>query len=83
MIINLLLGVIQAIVSVLLSPLIIINFAVDIVSSVSIVSNFIKIIAYLFPWSAITPLIFIIISMFAFRIIISFVKTVWDLIPFL
>lgn len=83
MIFNLLLGVLQVVVNVLLAPLAVLNFVVDIVSSVSIVSEFIKVIAYLLPWSSITPLITIVIAIFGFRAIIALIKTIWDLLPIL
>lgn len=83
MIINLLLGVLQVVVNTLLAPLTVINFVVDIVSSISVVSEFIKVIAYLFPWSAITPLLTIVIAIFGFRATISLIKTIWDLLPIL
>lgn len=83
MICNLILFVIQTILNVLLLPLQALDFAIDIVSSISIVSDFIKVIAYLFPWGNIMPLIFFVIAMFGFRAIVSLIKTIWDLIPVL
>ena len=83
MIINLLLGVLQVVVNTLLAPLTVINFVVDLTSSVSIVNEFIKVIAYLFPWSAITPLITIVIAIFGFRAVVALIKTIWELLPIL
>lgn len=83
MIVNLLLGVLQGVVNVLLAPLTVINFAVDFASSFSVVQGFIKVIAYLFPWGALLPLITFVVSMFIFRAIVAFIKTIWELIPLL
>lgn len=83
MIVNLLLGVLQVVVNILLAPLSVLNFVVDVASSIVIVQNFIKVIAYLFPWQQITPLIFFVIAMFGFRGIVALIKTIWDLIPLL
>ncbi len=83
MIVNLLLLVLQGVVNVLLAPLTVINFVVDFTSSISVVQGFIKVVAYLFPWGALEPLITFVVTMFIFRAIIAFIKTVWDLIPLL
>lgn len=83
MICDLILGVLQVIVNILLAPLTALNFVIDIVSSISIVNGFIKVIAYLFPWSSISPLIGFVFAMFAFRAVVALIKTIWDLIPIL
>ena len=83
MIINLLLGVIQGIVNILLAPLSVLSFVIDVASSIAIVQNFVKVIAYLFPWQQISPLIFFVIAMFIFRAIVALIKTIWDLLPLL
>lgn len=83
MIIDLLLGVLQVVVNILLAPLSALNFVIDVASSVSIVSGFIKVVAYLFPWSMLTPLFVFIFAMFAFRSVVALIKTIWDLIPIL
>lgn len=83
MIINLLLGVLQVVVNILLAPLTALNFAIDVLSSISIVQGFVKVVAYLFPWQQITPLVTFIIAMFIFRSVVSLIKTIWDLLPIL
>lgn len=83
MIINLLLGVLQVVVNVLLAPLSVLNFGIDIISSISIVQGFIKVVAYLFPWNNLLPLISFVIGMFVFRAIVALIKTIWALLPML
>ena len=57
MITNAILLVFQGVLNVLLTPLSVFNIGVDFVSSIPIISSFIKIIAYVLPWSKLTPLI--------------------------
>ena len=83
MIVNLLLGVVQGIVNILLAPLSVLSFVIDIASSIAIVQNFVKVIAYLFPWQQISPLIFFVIAQFVFRAVVALIKTIWDLLPIL
>lgn len=83
MIINLLLGVLQLVVNVLLAPLAVLNFGINVISSISIVQGFIKVIAYLFPWNNLLPLITFVVGMFIFRGVVALIKTIWDLLPIL
>lgn len=83
MIIDLLLGVLQVVVNILLSPLKVLNFAIDVVSSISIVQQFVQVAAYIFPWSHITPLVGFIVAMFIFRSIVALIKTIWQMLPIL
>lgn len=83
MICNLILIIFEGIVNILLLPLGVLNFAFDFVTSFTFVQQFIKVIAYLFPWSQLSPLITFIIGMFVFRAIVSLIKTIWDLLPIL
>lgn len=83
MIIDLFLGIIQVVVNVLLAPLSVLNFVVDIATKIPVVMGFIKVISYLFPWSQILPIITIIVAIFAFRAVVSLIKTIWELLPIL
>lgn len=82
MILDAILNVIASVFSVLLSPLEAISFVMDIGSSVGFVSNFIKVIAYLFPWSNILPIIIISFLIINFRNILGTIVAVLNLIPF-
>ena len=83
MVIDLLLYVLQGIVNVLLAPLSVLNFVIDVGSKISIVQGFVKVVAYLFPWSQLSPLVVFIIAMFIFRSVVSLIKTIWELLPIL
>lgn len=83
MIIDLFIYVLQGIVNILLAPLSVLNFVFDFASKVTIVQGFVKVVAYLFPWNQLTPLVTFIVAMFIFRSIVSLIKTIWDLLPIL
>lgn len=81
MIIDLILTVLFGIVNILLSPLTLINIVVDFIGSMPIVYEFLEVIAYILPWGNLLPLIILIHAIFVFRIIISLIKTIWQIIP--
>lgn len=83
MVIDLLLYVLQGIVNVLLAPLSVLNFVIDVGSKISIVQGFVKVVAYLFPWSQLSPLVVFIVAMLVFRSVVSLIKTIWELLPIL
>lgn len=82
MIVDLFLLVLQGVLNIILSPLTIVNIAIDFISGITVFTSFLQVIAYILPWSNILPLIVLSISLILLRIGISIVKTVWDLIPF-
>lgn len=81
MIINGVLLVAQAIINILLSPLTLINIAIDFVASIPIVTEFLQIVAYLLPWSNILPLIHLVVGIFVFRGVLALIKLIWHFIP--
>ena len=83
MIVDMLLLILQGIVEVLLLPLTAINIGVDFIASIPVIVEFLQIIAYILPWSNLFPLIILTVALFGFRIVISLVKTIWDLLPVL
>lgn len=44
-------------------------------------ASFLHIIYYVLPIGKLSPIIFCFITLMSFRIIISLIKTIWDLIP--
>lgn len=58
------------------------DFNIDI-SFVDVITDFLGFIFYVIPISGLTPIISIIVTIVAFRIIIAIVKTIWDLLPIL
>lgn len=43
--------------------------------------SFIRMAGYLLPWGTVTTICGLIVALSIFRIIISIVKTIWDLLP--
>lgn len=83
MIIDGILFIISNIAGVLLLPLEVINIGVDLLSSITVVTQFLMVIAYVIPWSNLLPIFGIIGVIMGFRITISLIKTIWDLLPIL
>lgn len=81
MIVDLILTVLFGIVNILLAPLTVINIAVDFVGSMPIVYQFVEVVAYILPWENLLPLVILIHAIFIFRIVISLIKNIWQLIP--
>lgn len=81
MIVDGILNVLNFFMNILLSPLEVLNIAVDIGSSIPVVGQFLSIIAYIFPWKNMVPLLFITFAAIGFRISISLIKTLWSVIP--
>ena len=44
-------------------------------------TNFLHIIYYVLPMGKLSPIIFCFVSLMAFRIVVSIIKTIWSLIP--
>lgn len=83
MIIDGFINILSIIISALLSPLEIINISIDYLSSLTVVSSFIQVIAYLLPWDNLLPLIVLVIAILLFKLVISLITAIWDLLPFL
>lgn len=64
-----------------LSPLVIIDVAVDLVTSIPVVTKFIMFVAYVIPWQNLVPLLIIILSLIGFRIAMSVIRFVISLLP--
>ena len=82
MILDAILLVLSNVFSVLLAPLEIINIGVDVASSIPVVSNFITVVAYIFPWNNILPIIILTFFIVNFKNVISFIMAVWKILPF-
>ena len=48
---------------------------------VEVVLSVMKVVGYLVPWDTVVAIISIVISFTIFRIVISIIKTIWDLLP--
>lgn len=83
MIIDGLLLVFQGCLNVLLLPLTVVNITVDFLSGLTVFTSFLQVIAYILPWSNILPLIILTIAIIGFKIVVSILKTIWEIIPLL
>lgn len=83
MIIDGILFVLKGVLNILLAPLTIVNIGVDFLSGIPIFAEFLQVVAYIMPWTNILPLIFIVGGLFSIRIVISIIKTLWNLLPVL
>ena len=82
MIVDLILLVLQGVINIILAPLTLINIAVDFVSSIPVIGEFIQIVAYVLPWNNILPLVAIVVAVFVFRITLSIINFILKFIPF-
>ena len=71
----------QGILNVLLVPLSVLNFVIDLASSIPVVTQFLQVVAYILPWSNLLPIVIFTIAMFTFRAVLSLIKLIWSFIP--
>lgn len=83
MIVDAILLLVQGIVNVLLSPLELVNIGVDLVASIPVIGDFLNVVFYVLPMDNLMPLIMLNVALFSFRVVISFIQTLWNLIPIL
>lgn len=83
MIINLLLSMLTGLCNVILSPLSLLNITVDFIAKMTTFISFIEVVAYIIPWGNILPLLILSIGIVTWKVGVSVVKTIWQLIPFL
>lgn len=81
MVTDFLLNPIFSFIDLLLTPLNLVSWTVDTLINIPLLTDFFSVIAYVMPWSYVTPLIFIIFSIIGFKIVISLIKTIWELLP--
>ena len=82
MIVDGILNILALLFTALLAPLEIINIGIDVVSSVPVVAGFVTVVAYIFPWTNILPIIAITFLILNFKNAISFIQALWKLLPF-
>ena len=82
MITNGILLVLQGVINVILLPLSALNVVIDISSSITIVGQFLQVVAYIVPWINLLPLFIIAIAIFLFRISLAVVKLIVEFLPF-
>lgn len=82
MIIDAILNILAGVFSALLTPLEFINIGIDLISSIPVVSGFIQVVAYIFPWSNLLPIFVLTIIIMNFKLVIATITALWNLIPF-
>ncbi len=83
MVTNFLLNPIFNFVNILLSPLNLVSWTLDKIMNIPLLTSFLEVVAYIIPWGYLYPLILIIFGIIGFKIIISLIKTIWDILPVL
>lgn len=81
MITDLILSLSQSTLNIFFLPLAVVDVAIDIVSSLPVVAQFLQVVAYIVPWTNLIPIFVITISIFSFRIVIALIKLVFTFIP--
>lgn len=74
-------SIIEFVLNIFLFPLDIVNVGINFFIGIDWVVDIVNLISYVLPWENILPLIVFIISIFVFRITISLIKTIRDLLP--
>lgn len=59
----------------------IVNISINFLLGIDAVVSILNIVAFVLPWANLMPLISLIIAFFVFRIAVSLIKTIWELIP--
>lgn len=80
MVVEGLMSVIFGIVNLLLMPLNIVNLIVD-SSAFTPILEFINMALYLIPFRQLMPIFAFFVGLMMFRIVVAFIKTIWDLLP--
>lgn len=81
MIIDLIFGVVAGVLNIVLAPFEIVNIGIDIVSSIPVVEDFVRVVAYLLPFSNLLPIIIISFSILFLRICIGVWRAILGIIP--
>ena len=74
-------NIIEGVLNVVLFPLDVINFSVNWFLGIDWVKDVVSVVSYVLPWENILPLFIGIVAIFGFRIVISIIKTIWELLP--
>lgn len=50
-------------------------------SAFSYFLNIIRVVSYMFPWYTVSAIFSLVVAFTLFRIVISFLKSIWDILP--
>ena len=81
MITNAILLVFQGFLNLILSPLAVLNIAIDLISSIPVITSFLGVVAYVLPWYNILPIIALIVLIFIFRAGLALIRLIKSFIP--
>ena len=81
MITNAIFSIFEGLVNVFLAPLEIINIGINFITPLAAIRPFLEVIAYLFPFSNIVPLIILSLTILGIKITISIITFVMKFIP--
>lgn len=51
-------------------------------SAFSYMMSIFQVAGYMFPWGTVVAIVGLIVGLSIFRIVIAFIKSIWDLLPF-
>lgn len=51
-------------------------------SAFSYFMSILKVAGYMFPWGTVVAIASLIVGLSIFRVVIAFIKSIWDLLPF-
>lgn len=80
MIVEGVLSVVFGLLNVLLLPLQVVDFGLNVLTFKPVL-QFLNMALYLVPFRELMPIFIFFVSMMSFRIIVSLIKTIWDLLP--
>lgn len=75
-----LLSIMFGVLNILLLPINVVSFGMDVLT-LEPVMQFIRMAMYIIPFKELMPIFLFFASMMSFRIIVSLIKTIWDLLP--
>ena len=81
MITNAILSFLTTVSAGLLPALFMIDVAVDLVTSIPVVTKFILYVVYIIPWQNLVPLLVIVFALLGFRIVMALLRFILALLP--
>ena len=82
MVTDTLINIVFLIINTILSPLERLSFNFDI-TKLEPILQYIRMAMYIIPFAQLSPIFVFFVGMMAFRIMVSIIKTIWDLLPVL
>ena len=80
MIVEGLLSVVFGLLNILLIPLQVVDLGFNVVTLEPVI-QFLNMALYLIPFKELMPIFIFFVAMMSFRVVVSLIKTIWDLLP--